>query len=64
MDMKQKLSLLKYGLAAGAAVLLIASSGVRADVVTDWNAIAANLPIAAPPATSSLLSGFVVPMPT
>jgi hypothetical protein len=56
MDMKQKLSLLKYGLAAGAAVLLIASSGVRADVVTDWNAIAANLPIAAPPVMARVMA--------
>jgi hypothetical protein len=46
-----KLSLLKRGLATATAAFLIASAGIhgaRADAITEWNAIAANLPIAAP----------------
>src|ERR1043166_3530628 len=43
--------------AAGAA-FLIASSGARADVVTDWNAVAANLPIAAPPVQARVMAAM------
>jgi hypothetical protein len=53
--------LLKRRLAAGAAAFLIASAGIhgaRADVVTDWNAIAAALPIAAPPVMARVMAAM------
>ena len=49
----------KCGLAVG--VVLMASSGIhgaRADVVTDWNAIAASLPIAAPPVQARVMAAM------
>jgi hypothetical protein len=57
----QSARFLKRGLAAGAAAFLIASAGIhgaRADVVTDWNAIAANLPIAAPPVMARVMAAM------
>jgi hypothetical protein len=56
-----KLSLLKRGLATGTAAFLIASAGIhsaRADVITEWNAIAANLPIAAPPVMARVMAAM------
>src|SRR5262245_44940945 len=47
--------------AIGAAAFFIASIGIhsaRADVVTDWNAIAANLPIAAPPVMARVMAAM------
>jgi hypothetical protein len=56
MDMlKEKHSLLGHGLAIA---FLIAASGAHADVVTDWNAIAANLPIAAPPVQARVMAAM------
>ena len=49
----------KRGLAIGVTAFLIASAGIhdaRADVVTDWNAIAADLPIAAPPVMARVMA--------
>ena len=51
----------KRGLTIGATAFLIASAGIhgaRADVVTDWNAIAAGLPIAAPPVMARVLAAM------
>lgn len=56
-----KLSLLKRGLVTGTAAFLIASAGIhgaRADVITEWNAIAANLPIAAPPVMARVMAAM------
>src|SRR6185436_10673494 len=47
-----------WSLKAAAAAFLIASSGARADVVTDWNAVAANLPIAAPPVQARVMAAM------
>jgi hypothetical protein len=51
----------KRGLSIVATAFLIASAGIhgaRADVVTDWNAIAAGLPIPAPPVMARVLAAM------
>jgi len=49
----------KCGLAIGAAALLIALTGIQdscADVLTNWNSTATELPIAAPPVMAPVMA--------